>query len=272
MCTISVIMGVYNIEHLWIFDQAINSILNQTMSDFEFIICDDGSTDRTYEQLLDFQCKDPRIHLLRNKGNHGLAFSLNRCLAAARGTYIARQDADDVSRLDRFEKQLAFLNTHPEISFVGSNVSLFDKTGIWGKREPSAYPQKKDFLFTAPFVHGSLIFRKEVLQSVGGYKVSKETLRAEDYELEMRMYSLGIKGANLQENLYHFLEDDATQARRKYRYRVDEAKIRFRGFKAMGLMPYAFPYVVKPLVVGLIPSPLLRAIRRRHNTYRLEHL
>lgn len=264
-------MGVYNIEHLWIFNQAISSILNQTVSDFEFIICDDGSTDRTYEQLLDFQYKDSRIHLLRNEKNCGLAYSLNRCLTIARGTYIARQDADDISSPDRFEKQTDFLHMHPEISFVGSTVSLFDKTGVWGKREPPAYPRKKDFLFTAPFVHGSLMFQKEVLQSAGGYKVSKETLRAEDYELEMRMYSLGIKGANLPEHLYYFLEDDASQARRKYKYRIDETKIRFRGFKAMGLMPWAIPYVVKPLVVGLIPHPLLRVFRRTYNTYRWEH-
>lgn len=272
MCVISVIMGVYNIEHLWIFKKAINSIRNQTVSDFEFIICDDGSTDRTFERLLDLQCKDSRIQLLRNEKNSGLAYTLNRCLAAARGTYIARQDADDISSPDRFEKQTAFLSAHPEISFVGSNVSLFDKTGVWGKREPPAYPQKKDFLFTTPFVHGSLMFQKGVLQSMGGYTVSKETLRAEDYELEMRMYSMGLRGANLPERLYYFLEDDTTQARRKYRYRFDEAKIRFRGFKAMGLMPRALPYVVKPLVVGLIPSPLLRIARRTYNPYQWEHL
>ena len=272
MCMISVIMGVYNAEHLWVFSRAVNSVLGQTVSEIEFIICDDGSTDRTFGRLLDFQDKDPRIRLLRNEKNCGLAYSLNRCLAVARGAYIARQDADDISSPDRFEKQRAFLNTHPEISFVGSSVSLFDRTGVWGKREAPAYPRKQDFLFTAPFIHGSLMFRKEVLQSAGGYKVSRETLRAEDYELEMRMYALGIRGANLQERLYHFLEDDATQARRKYKYRIDEARVRLRGFRAMGLMPGAFPYVVKPLVVGLVPSRLLRVIRRTGSACRWEHL
>ena len=262
MCTISVIMGVYNIEHLWVFDQAINSILNQTMSDFEFIICDDGSTDQTYEKLLDYQQRDKRVHLLRNQTNKGLAHSLNRCLKLAHGIYIARQDADDISRQDRFEKQLDFLNDHQEISFVGSNVSLYDKSGIWGQRTSPEYPKKTDFLFSAPFVHGSLMFRKETLQSFNGYRVSKETLRAEDYELEMRMYSAGIKGANLQVNLYQFLEDKNTQSRRKYKFRMDEAKVRYQGFKAMGLMPQSMPYVIKPLIVGLLPAPIMEAIHR----------
>lgn len=267
MCKISVIMGCFNIEHLWSFPYAMDSILNQTVADFEFIICDDGSTDQTFQYLLEYQHHDPRIQLLHNTQNQGLAYTLNRCLAIARGDYIARQDADDISAPDRFEKQLAYLCTHPSISFVGSSIYLFDRAGVWGKRVLPVQPTKKNFLFTAPFVHGSLLFRKQALLSVNGYHVSKETLRAEDYELEMRMYSVGISGANISEHLYYFLEDAAAQARRKYKYRIDEAKIRFRGFKSLGLMPKAAPYVIKPLVVGLIPAPLMRMIRRLQNKH-----
>lgn len=267
MCKISVIMGCYNIEHLWSFPHAMNSILHQTMTDFEFIICDDGSTDRTYQCLLDWQQRDPRIRLLHNRENRGLAYSLNRCLSVARGDYIARQDADDISSPDRFEKQLAYLCENPSTAFVGSNVYLFDRSGVWGKRPTPTHPTKRDFLFTTPFVHGSLMFRKEVLRSVNGYCVSKETTRAEDYELEMRLYAIGMFGANTAEYLYFYLEDTAAQARRKYKYRIDEAKIRFRGFRSLGLMPKAAPYVIKPLVVGLIPAPLMRMIRRLENKH-----
>lgn len=264
---ISVIMSVYNIENLWIFEKSVESILKQSYSDLEFIICDDGSTDCTCEKINEYSKKDSRIKVIRNKKNCGLAFSLNKCLNIAKGEYIARQDADDISDMSRLAEQVAFLKAHGDIAFVGSNVELIDRNGKWGMRILPEYPQRKDFLFTAPFVHGTLMFRTDELRNVGGYAVSKETLRAEDYELEMRLYSLGRRGANIQAYLYKFLEDKNTQARRKYKYRIDEAKIRWKGFSSMGLMPTAFLYVVKPLIVGLIPSPVLMHMKNKHTIY-----
>lgn len=262
---VSVIMGVYNIENLTRFNDAVESVLSQTMHDFEFLICDDGSTDNTWSILEKISKNDSRIRLLRNLNNMGLAFSLNKCLKESRGIFIARQDADDISEDTRYQKQIDFLNHNDNISFVGSNVSLWDENGSWGQRRFPQLPQTKDFLFTQPFVHGALMFRKEALKQVNGYRVAKETRRTEDYDMLMRMYSKGLQGANLPEQLYYFREDRAAQNRRKYCYRIDEAKVRYHRFRELGLMPKALPYVIKPIIVGLIPQTLLRKLKNIRN-------
>lgn len=258
---ISVIMGVYNIEHLSMFHDAVESVLSQTMHNFEFLICDDGSTDNTWDILSDLAREEPKIRLLRNSSNMGLAFSLNQCINESYGIFIARQDADDISDKTRYQKQIDFLKQNNHISFVGSNVSLWDETGRWGQRNFPRLPEVKDFLFTQPFVHGALMFRKEALQEVSGYRVAKETRRTEDYDMLMRMYSKGLRGANLSEQLYHFREDRAAQKRRKFCYRIDEAKVRYQRFQELDLMPSAWPYILKPIVVGLIPPVLLRKLK-----------
>ena len=260
---LSVIMGAYNVASLTVFHKAMDSVLGQTMGDFEFIICDDGSTDETWQLLKELDDRDRRVRLIQNPKNRGLAASLNHCLEHARGELIARQDADDISAPERFQKQLNFLDANPEIGFVGCNVTLWDETGNWGERQFPECPQAKDFLFTMPFVHGTLMFRRGALDAVEGYRVAKETRRAEDYDMLMRMYAAGLRGANLQERLYAFLEDRAAQKRRKYRYRLDEAVVRWKGFRGLGLMPGALPYVVKPLAVGLIPGGILRGLKRQ---------
>lgn len=259
---LSVIMGVYNIAALPLFDSAVNSILTQTMGNFEFLICDDGSTDNTWEILTQLAQRDSRIGLIHNPKNEGLASALNLCLTEACGRYIARQDADDISAPERFAKQISFLEEHPQISFVGSNVTLWDERGNWGHRSFPPYPQPRDFLFTMPFVHGALMFQRESLEQIGGYRVSKETRRAEDYDLLMRMYAQGLAGANILEPLYYFREDAAAKKRRKYCYRVDEVKVRWCGFRELGLLPQGLPYVVKPLIAGILPTFLLREIKK----------
>lgn len=260
--SVSVIMGAYNIGSLAVFPEAIQSILCQSLGGLELIICDDGSTDQTWEVLTALARQDSRIRLIRSRRNEGLAAALNRCIAAARGAYIARQDADDISDQSRLEKQSRFLDSHPEIQFVGSDTELFDQNGIWRVRRFPAFPRPEDFLFTMPFVHGALMFRREALRRAGGYRVARETRRTEDYDLLMRMYAGGLRGANIGEPLYRFQEGRDTEQRRKYRYRVDEAVIRWKGFAAMGLMPRAIPYALKPLAVGLLPAGILRSMKK----------
>lgn len=267
---ISVIMGVYNIASLKVFRHAMQSVMNQTYDDFEFIICDDGSTDGTWRILLNYRRKDRRIKLLRNDHNCGLAATLNRCIKHSKGDYIARQDADDISDVTRFEKQIRYLNLHPELSFVGSNVKLYDESGMWGTRNFVEFPDKTDFLFGQPFVHGSLMFRKEGLKLVHSYRVSKETRRAEDYDLLMRMYSKGMHGGNYQDYLYSFMEDRNAQGRRKYRYRLDEMKMRYEGFSRLKLLrnPFHWLYVIKPVIVGLIPGRFLKRMKLWSGVYK----
>lgn len=240
---------------------AIESILNQTYKNFEFIICDDGSSDETYELLKEFCKKDERILLLKNNKNRGLAYSLNNCLKIAKGKYIARMDADDISIKDRFEKQIKFLEKNPEYALVGCNLLYINNKGIWGKRILPEYPNKKSFLFTSPFAHPTILIRKDILNLLNGYKVEKITRRLEDYDLFMRLYANNYKGYNIQEFLYQFREDEDAFKRRAYKYRWDEVQVRYRGFKSLGLIPFALPYVIKPLIVGLIPQKILSKIR-----------
>lgn len=261
MTTISVIMGVYNIANYDILSASIYSILNQSYTDFEFIICDDGSTNETFQWLSKFVELDNRIILLKNKKNMGLAYSLNKCIKRSIGKFIARQDADDISHIDRLKEEFYFLKQNPHIDFVGTNLRYFSNKHFWGKYSLPLYPQKKDFLFTVPFIHATLMFRKNILMSSNGYLVSKLTLRCEDYELLMRLYSMNYHGANIQKYLYYVREDDAAKKRRKYKFRIAESIIRFYGYYKLHLFPIGILYSIKPLIVGVIPTLFLDILK-----------
>lgn len=264
MPEISVIMGVYNTRDIKSLEKSIDSVLTQTFGNFELIICDDCS-DRNYikDFLREVSKRDGRIKVIENSENMGLAASLNHCIEKSDpvSKYIFRQDDDDLSEPDRFRAQYNFLENNPDISIVGSNISLYGENGKWGNLKYPERPQKQDFLFAVPFMHGAIAFRKNDLLKSGCYLSVKETKRTEDYELLMRMYSLGYTGCNLQEELYSFREDISAHKRRKYKYRIDEAKIRYRGFKMMNMLPKGFLYIIKPLIVGLMPYHLLNIMK-----------
>ncbi len=261
---ISVIMGVYNAKKR-LLGLAIDSILMQTYTNFEFIICDDASNNGTSLWLQEYAKRDSRIRILRNQQNEKLATSLNKCIAAARGTFLARQDADDISDPTRLEKQLRFLLTHKDIDFVGSNCNLYNThDGLTGQRFMPEFPQDKDFLFNSPFIHGSLMFRTSCLNTKCCYRKSKWTNRTEDYDLFMHMYSLGKRGANIQENLYTY-HYGRQQNHISMRYRMDEMVLRYQGFRKMGLLPQGYPYVFKPVVLGCIPDKMVSKMRDARN-------
>lgn len=259
---VSIIAGAYNLEHCFSFKKSLESIQQQSFRDFEFIICDDGSSDRTWEILVQFARTDSRVKLIRNQKNIGLAASLNKCLEIAAGEYIARHDCDDYSAPERIQKQLAYLEQHKDISVLGCQAFLFDENGVWGKEHFPPSVRNSDFLFSSPYKHGAVMFRRDVLKKAGGYRVAKETLRAEDYDLFMTLQTF-CKGENLEDFLYFFCENQAARKRRKYKYRFDEAKVRFVGFKKLKLLPKGIPYIIKPLIVGIIPAPLLEFLKER---------
>lgn len=262
MPAVSVLMGVCE-ERKRDVCAAIDSVLNQSYRDFELIICDDGS-DREYHKWLREYCrKDTRIRLLRNEKNRGLAYTLNRCLCAAKGKYAARMDADDISMPKRLERQILFLESHEEYALAGCNASLIDDTGVWGIRKMEAVPDKQSFLKTSPFIHPSVVMRMEMLRQLGGYSEKKEALRAEDYELFMRMYAKGYCGCNLQEILLGYREDRHSYAKRRYRYRLYECLVRYRGFRSLGILRGNLRYVIKPLLAGLVPAGLMQKYRRK---------
>lgn len=183
MPKVSVIMPAYNAEKY--IGEAIDSILAQTFVDFEFIILNDCSTDRTEEIILSY-C-DPRIVYLKNEKNLGVAATLNRGLDLACGEYIARMDADDISLPERFAKQVAYLDKHGSTAVLGTALELFDENGVISSRWSSvdAKQMKVDLFFSCGLAHPSVMMRRDVVQSFGGYDVRFEGL--EDYHLWCRI-------------------------------------------------------------------------------------
>ncbi|PKN13217.1 MAG: hypothetical protein CVU69_02635 [Deltaproteobacteria bacterium HGW-Deltaproteobacteria-4] len=199
MPLVSVVMSVYNGERY--LREAVDSILRQTFTDFEFIIINDGSTDGTREILESYQ--DERIVLIHQE-NMGLTKSLNKGIALARGKYIARQDADDFSLPERFATQVSFLDRECDISMVGSAVQVVDKSGevLTTFKNPTGSSEIKEILKKYNcFWHGSVMFRRECLTSVGCYNERFGT--AQDYDLWLR-YSEKLNLANLPEPFYAY--------------------------------------------------------------------
>lgn len=258
---ISVLMGVYNGADT--VRAAIDSVFHQTFQDFELIVCDDGSTDNSLAVLeLCQEQYGARLIILKNLKNIGLAPTLNHCFTAATGDYIARMDADDCCAPQRFEKQIDFLQSHSEIGFVGCCAHKFDETDVYDQFCYPAYPNLKNLQWNACFIHPTVIFRREVLEAAGGYDEGNRCVRCEDYDLWLRLYAMGYKGANLQEKLFYYYEGSQNLSRRKYRYRLNEAIVRWHGFQKNKILLTSLPYVVKPLLVGLLPARQLQRMKR----------
>lgn len=260
---ISVIMGVYNQWNESILRQAVCSILNQTFTDFEFIIWDDGSHPSVARTIQSLSVLDQRIRIAGKDQNHGLAYSLNACISMARGKYIARMDADDISLPQRLKKQYEFLESHTEYAWCGCNTNLFDQNGIWGIRRMPEMPVWRDYLKFSPYVHPTVMFRAKLFDANEGYLESEETLRCEDYEIFMRLLECGLQGYNLQENLFCYREDKESYQRRKICFRINEAKLRYRNFKKMGILfPTGWLYVLRPIAGGILPSKIIAFLKR----------
>ncbi len=202
---ISVLMGVYNREKT--VGRAIDSILKQTFEDFEFIICDDASTDGSLKVLYEYAKKDKRIKVLHNGQNIGLAGTLNKCLAYAKGEYVARMDDDDVSQEGRFEKQVSFLDTHTEYVLLGTGRKIFDKQGVWGIESVECEPSVLEVFLRGGFTHPTVMIRRNPLIEVGGYTSLPRTQRCEDFDLWCKLYERGYKGYVIGDVLLEYFED-----------------------------------------------------------------
>lgn len=195
---ITVLISVYNGEKY--LREAIESILGQTFSDFEFLIINDASTDSSREIIL--SCKDSRIKLIDNEINLGLTKSLNKGLKLAQGEYVARMDADDVSLPSRLEKQVEFLENNPEIGVLGCRCHIIDGSDrivgmTWNPRGHRQIMSR--ILSENQMIHSSIIYRRRLLEELGGYDDNLKL--AQDYELLLRL-SEKTKLANYGERLH----------------------------------------------------------------------
>lgn len=252
---VSIIMGVYNGQDT--LEDSINSILSQSYDNWEFIICDDCSTDHTWKILQEFHEQDSRIVIIHNTQNKRLAASLNECLKIARGKYIARMDADDISLPQRLEKQIHFLESNPEYDVVGCNRIVFDENGERGIRKSEEYPDKNILLKDTPYGHPTIVMKKSVYDALCGYSESKETMRAEDLELWFRFYEHGFRGYNIQETLYRYREGKNDLKKRTVVAGIQTAKVFWNGYKRLKFPWYKRIWVIKPIVAALIPHSIM---------------
>lgn len=264
---VSIIMGIYNCAST--LPGAIESIINQTFTSWELIMCDDGSIDNTYDTANKYKKEYPdRIILIRNKKNMGLNYTLNKCLNIARGEYIARMDGDDISLQNRLKLEVDFLDNHPEYSIVSSPMIYFDEYGEWGVGKAIEIPQIKDFVFHAPFhCHAPCMIRKYAFLDVGGYTVDKKLLRFEDCNLWYKLYAAGYRGYNIQTPLYKMRDDRDAYHRRDPKSRLRSIYVQMNGFKIINMKKIYYPFLLidlmKSVMVLLMPYFIYDFFHRR---------
>lgn len=259
---VSIIMAAYNCEDT--IAESIESIINQTFTDWEFIICDDGSIDHTYRIIKEYEKKYPgKIKAVQNKVNSKLPFSLNHCLKYARGKYVARMDGDDKCYPDRLEKQFQYLEKHPEIDVVGTGMTCFDGDKITGERLPMKEPGPGIIGIGVPFFHATVMMKRSVYEKLGGYSLKEHVFRCEDVDLWIRFFGNGFRGANLQEALYYVREDLAASKRRTFKNAINSSKTLFYGFRTYKYPLKQYVYVLKPIGSALIPQKVKYLINQR---------
>tara|TARA_B100000242_G_scaffold286364_1_gene251853 strand:- start:4225 stop:4968 length:744 start_codon:yes stop_codon:yes gene_type:complete len=178
---ISVLMSVYNNDKT--LKKSTESVLNQEFKNFEFLIIDDGSRDASWEILNKFSKKDKRIRLFKNNKRKGLAYSLNKIIKKSRGKYLARMDADDFSKKNRFKIQIEFLQKNKEIDLVGSMAKTFEGKILIVPKDDNLI--KKTIIKKNPFIHPSIMARRNFfIKNRYNPKYSK----CQDYELWLRVY------------------------------------------------------------------------------------
>src|SRR5215471_16761699 len=253
---VSVVMAVYNAERY--LEEAVRSILGQTCDDFEFIIIDDGSTDRSPAMLKSFADEDRRLNIHRQP-NSGLIASLNKAFGLARGAYVARMDADDISLPRRFEKQVQYLDAHKEIGVLGTWIQDIGADGqpgpIWPL--PTSPATTRWFLmFGNCLAHPSAMMRRELSQSLG-YRAA--AVHVEDYDLWIRASSVtGV--ANIPEVLLKYRVLSQSVSSRHLDVQERQAAELQRGLRrqVMGTNEAVEP------VTGEILLRLYAAYRRKH--------
>ena len=202
MAKLSVVMSVYNGASYLM--ESIDSVINQTFNDFEFIIIDDGSTDNTWEIIKGY--KDPRILPFKLNGNHGLAYALNYGIAFAKGEYLARVDADDINEVDRFKVQIDFLEKNTSIDIVDSFISYFPDNSLVEQTSEyhfmkNAHEKNLNFeldvagyikkLYWPPYtIHSAILGRMKFFKE---FSYNAEFKNLEDFDLFYRMIKKGVQ-------------------------------------------------------------------------------
>ena len=202
MPTVSIIMPVYNAEKY--VAQAVESVLKQSFSDFEFLIFDDGCTDKSIEIIQQF--KDKRIQIFSDGKNSGIVKRLNFLIKKSTGQYIARMDADDIWYPEKLEKQILFLSNHHNVMMVACFAEFIDENNLKAKINFKQYYLFKDIKKHLPnhnfIIHSSVVFKKNVFNIIGLYR--DKYLHAEDYDMWLRFLKQNIPFSILNKTLIKY--------------------------------------------------------------------
>lgn len=261
MSQVSVLMGIYNCADT--LEEAVNSIINQTFTDWELIMCDDCSTDNTLAVAQELAKKDSRIKVIKNEKNLTLAPTLNRCLEVASGKYVARMDGDDVCDPTRFEKEFKVLESHDCYAIVSCNMNLYDNRGIYRVIKYKELPQKQDFITGSQFCHAGCMVRTEAIKAVNGYSESMYYKRVEDYDLWVRMYRAGYIGYNIQEPLYSMRDDKNAISRRTFDNRKNEIRVKKNIIKWFNLSKRNYIYILITVLKAITPSFIYKIAHKK---------
>jgi glycosyltransferase involved in cell wall biosynthesis len=254
--SITVLLAVYNGQQY--LREAVESVLTQTFSDFEFLIIDDGSTDNSLKILQDYAAKDSRIRIV-SRPNKGLTNTLNEGLSLARGEFLARMDADDICVPQRFEKQIAYLQEHPDCVLIGSRVLLMDPEGL--PIREMCLEQTHEQIDSAhlnrgwPIVHPAALMRMSALNQIGGYRDEFNTL--EDLDLFLRIAEVG-KLANLPDILLHYRQHFASVTHSKEEKQMQIRQAIYDQTRARRGLPPDVP-----------PPPSRKHSRKKYEQHRL---
>jgi glycosyltransferase EpsE len=250
---ITVIMGIYNCASTLV--EALDSLYTQTYKNFKIILCDDGSTDNTYQIAYEYSKRKSNIILIQNNKNQGLNYTLNYCLKYADTEYCARMDGDDISLPKRFEKEIDFLDKHPEYAIVSCPMIYFDENGEFKRGHKNGEPKISDLIDGPPFCHAPCMIRRTAYEAVGGYTINKYLIRYEDYNLWMKMYAAGFKGYNLNECLYAMRDDSKAAQRRTLKSSINGIYAHYLAYRTLRLSTFRFiRYCCFAIVRGILPS------------------
>lgn len=247
---VSLVMSVYNQDKF--LKEAIKSILSQTFKDFEFLILDDASIDESLTVIKSF--KDKRIRLFTNKKRHGLTKGLNFLISKARGDYLCRMDADDISIATRLKEQVEYLERYPQFVLVGSFAKIINEKGrtVGEFRYPTGYQEiRRVILSYNPFIHSSVMFRKKALEKIGRY--DEDLFYSQDYDLFLR-FVVKCPCANLAKFLLKFRWEPDFKKQKEQHWQG--LKIKLKAIKEYGYSNWEIIKLIKPLFFYLVPSSI----------------
>ena len=261
MARITVLMGIYNCAPT--LQEALDSLYAQTYKDFKIVMCDDGSKDETLKIAEENAKMHENVIVIKNERNMGLNYTLNHCLEYADTEYCARMDGDDISLPTRFEKEINFLDEHPEYAVVSTPMIYFDENGDFRRGKGRGEIKAADFIHGTPICHAPSMSRTETIKAVGGYSVSDKLLRVEDYHLWFKVFAAGHKLFMMNECLYKMRDDRNAIARRNWLTRKNEAYVQHIGYNMIGIPWYYQIYTFVPILKYFTPMWIYKIIHNR---------